>query len=102
MTALATTPSTARPTAASTVTVRQATRGDATALARLAHRSTRRRPRGRMLIAERRGVPVAALALTSGVVVADMSSDPAAALRALRHRRYQLLRQGGEVGRLAS
>jgi hypothetical protein len=82
--------------------VRTATWRDAAVLDRLARRSTRRRPRGRMLIAERDGHAVAAVALTSGVVVADMASDPAVALRALRHRRYQLLRQGGEVGRLAA
>jgi|tagenome__1003787_1003787.scaffolds.fasta_scaffold12887149_1 hypothetical protein len=57
--------------------------------------------RGHMLIAERSGVPVAAISLTSGAVVAEPRSS-AAATRLLRLRRYQLLRQGGEVGQRTS
>jgi len=53
--------------------------------------------RGHVLLAEQAGVPVAALALSSGAVTADPTAD---VLAALRLRRYQLLRQGGHVSRL--
>ena len=58
------------------------------------------RPRrgGRALLAERDGRAVAAIALTSGRIAADASPAAADAVRALRRRRYQLLRQGGDVG----
>jgi hypothetical protein len=82
------------------LTVRAATHRDAGTLARLAH--PRRRPAGPVLIAEHDGVPVAALALTSGSVDADRTHATAAATRLLRLRRYQLMCQGGEVGGAAS
>jgi hypothetical protein len=51
---------------------------------------------GAMLLAERDGATVAAIALSDGAVVSD-----ATAVAALRRRRYQILRQGGDVGRRA-
>jgi hypothetical protein len=49
-------------------------------------------------LAERDGVAVAALPLTSGLVLADPAMPMADAACLLRHRRYRLLRQGGDVG----
>ena len=79
------------------VTIRVAAPPDANALSRLEALDGRRRPTGRVLLAERDGVALAALALTSGAAVADPARGTAA-LRVLRRRRYQLLRQGGDVG----
>jgi hypothetical protein len=73
--------------------IRTASSGDATALARL---GTHQR-RGHVLLAEQAGVPVAALALSSGAVSAYPTEEVRAALRL---RRYQLLRQGGHVSRI--
>ena len=50
------------------------------------------------LLAERDGVAIAAIALTSGRLATDASSAAADAVRRLRYRRYELLRQGGDVG----
>jgi hypothetical protein len=86
----------------SLLSVRAATRGDTDALRRLAWLDNRTRLTGGALVAERRGVAIAAVALTSGAVVADPSHPTATAIRALRLRRYQLLRQGGDVGSLTS
>jgi hypothetical protein len=85
------------------LTIRVATPRDHHDLLRLTAPEGRSRPTGRTLLAERDGVPVAAVALTSGAVLAD-PSDPAATtgVRLLRRRRYQLLRQGGDVGPVAS
>jgi hypothetical protein len=80
----------------STLTVRAASPRDEATLARLSH--PRPRPGGPVLIAEQDGVPVATLALTSGSIDADRSRVTAAATRLLRLRRYELMRQGGEVG----
>lgn len=84
------------------LTIRADTPRDADALARLAWLDARRRLRGRALLAERDGYAIAAVALTSGAIVADPSHPTAAAVRALRRRRYQLLRQGGDVAPLRS
>lgn len=51
-----------------------------------------------MLLAEREGVPIAAIGLTTGAVVADPFTPTADAVSSLRERRYRLLRQGGDVG----
>jgi hypothetical protein len=66
----------------------------------LASRGLDSRPRlgGGALLAERDGVAVAAVALTSGSVLADPSLPTAEAVRLLRLRRYQLLRQGSDAG----
>ena len=84
------------------LSIRLSRPGDAAALARLARIDNTAPPSGRALIAERHGVPVAALALTSGAVVADPSRRGGEAVGILRLRRYRLLRQGDEVGRLSS
>ena len=84
------------------LSIRLARAGDAAALARLARVHNTAPPSGRALIAERHGVPVAAMALTSGAVVADPSRRGGDAVQMLRLRRYRLVRQGGEVGRLSS
>jgi hypothetical protein len=85
------------------LTIRVATRRDETELLRLAQLKGRSRPTGRTLLAERDGIAIAAVALSSGAVVAD-PCDPAGdtGVRLLRRRRYQLLRQGGDVGPVAS
>jgi hypothetical protein len=80
------------------LTIRAATPHDIGALQRLTRSEPRPRVGGRALLAERDGVAIAALALTSGRVATDASSGAADAVRRLRYRRYQLLRQGGDVG----
>ena len=82
------------------LTVRAATPRDDGALQRLARSERRPRIGGRALLAERDGVAIAALALTSGRVATDASSATATAdvVRRLRYRRYQLLRQSGGAG----
>jgi hypothetical protein len=70
--------------------IRTVTASDAAAVVELGSLDRR----GRVLLAEQAGVPLAALALSSGAVTADPTPD---ALAALRRRRYELLRQGGDV-----
>jgi hypothetical protein len=84
------------------LTIRVAQPSDEHALLRLAELEGRSRPTGRTLLAERDGVAIAAVALSSGAIVTD-PSDPAGAtgVRLLRRRRYQLLRQSGDVGPVA-
>ena len=84
------------------VSIRLSRPADAAALERLARVHNTAPPSGRALIAERHGVPVAALGLTSGAVVTDPSRRGGDAIGVLRLRRYRLVRQGGEVGRLSS
>ena len=84
------------------LTIRTATARDAAALARLAALDSRPSLTGHVLVAEQSGVPVAALALSSGAVATDPLSFTAGAVAALRSRRYQFLRQGGDVGPVAS
>ncbi|MFL5862342.1 MAG: hypothetical protein ACJ780_16475 [Solirubrobacteraceae bacterium] len=78
--------------------VRAATPRDADTVGRLAALSGHLPPRGRTLLAERGGMAVAALPLTSGLVLADPRTPVGDATCMLRHRRYRLLRQGGDVG----
>ena len=78
--------------------IRAATPRDADTVRRLAALTGQPPPRGRTLLAERDGMAIAALPLTSGLVLADPSIPMVDAARLLRHRRYRLLRQGGEVG----
>jgi hypothetical protein len=82
------------------LSIRLSTTSDAAALACLAAIDGTERPAGRALIAERDGVPIAAVALTSGRVIADPSHRLGEAVHLLRLRRYRLLRQGGHVARL--
>lgn len=79
------------------LTIRAATRRDTDILGRLTAHGSHSRPRGHALLAERDGVAIAAIALTSGLVFADPSDPTPEAGRLLRHRRYRLLRQGGDV-----
>jgi hypothetical protein len=55
------------------------------------------RAAGDSLLGERDGSVVAVVALSDGAVVSPAA--PADAVAALRRRRYQILRQGGDVGR---
>jgi hypothetical protein len=63
---------------------------------------SRRRIQGRALIAERDGVAIAAIGLTSGAVAADPFNRTAEAVSVLRERRYRMLRQGGDTGNVHS
>jgi hypothetical protein len=54
---------------------------------------------GHGLVAEVDGTTVAAISLTTGAVTADVGRVHPRMIRALRYRRYQILRQGGDVGR---
>jgi hypothetical protein len=78
------------------------------ALDGLAHRAgaagaaVAERPRGRALVAERNGLPVAAISLTSGVVLTDAGAFTTDAVHLLRYLRYRLLRQSGQRGALQS
>jgi hypothetical protein len=79
------------------LTIRMAVLEDAWALYRLAQLDSARPLRGRMLLAEADGAPVAAVSLDTGLVIADPFQHTADAVRMLMVRRYQLLRQGGAV-----
>ena len=50
------------------------------------------------LLAERDGLPVAAIALTSGAVVADPRDPPEDAVRRLKFLRYRVMRQSEHTG----
>jgi len=62
----------------------------------LARLGRRPRPLGLVLLAEREGVPVAAIALTSGAVIADPYNPSQDAVGLLRFLRYLIMRQGGQ------
>ena len=79
------------------LTIRAARPDDAGALRRLAQLDSARPLSGHALLAELDGVPVAAVSLANGSKVADPFRHTAEAVRMLRLRRYQLLRQGGDV-----
>jgi hypothetical protein len=79
------------------ITIRLATPDDARALRRLADLDSARPPRGTVLLAELDGALVAAVALTTGAAIADPFRRSADAVRMLRLRRYQLLRQSGNL-----
>ena len=80
------------------LSIRAATARDHDALARLSPRDTGRHLGGLALLAEANGAVVAAIGLTSGTVMADPINPNAAAIHSLRHRRYRILRQSGDVG----
>ena len=81
------------------ITVRTAGPGDSHTLELLAWLTGRSRPgAGTKLLAERDRVPLAAIALTSGTVVADPFNATADVVRALRLSRYRIMRQGGQTG----
>jgi hypothetical protein len=82
------------------LTVRAITPTDADALTHLVTLGPRTyAPGGAGLLAEVDGTAVAAISLTSGAVAADPDRADSRAIRSLRYRRYQILRQGGDVGR---
>jgi hypothetical protein len=84
------------------LTVRAASHHKPDALSRLAGRHGRASPGGHALLAERDGIAIAAIALTSGTVLTDHRHGSGDAVRLLRLHRYQLLRQGGDVGHARS
>ena len=83
-----------------TLTIRAITPTDAGALTHLVTLGSRAyHPGSAGLVAEVDGAAVAAISLTSGAVAADLDRAHSRAVRSLRYRRYQILRQGGDVGR---
>jgi hypothetical protein len=79
------------------LTIRVATPADDDALHRLAALDSAAPLAGRVLVAESDGAPVAALSLARGVAIADPFQPTQDAVRLLMLRRYQLMRQGGDV-----
>jgi hypothetical protein len=77
---------------------RAATRCDAKALAALTTLDNRHRPSEAALLAETNGTVVAAIAITSGAVLAAADRPDTEAIHALRRGRYRLMRQSGDVG----
>jgi hypothetical protein len=71
-------------TADTAIVLRRAVPADAAALGRLATLDSRRLPAGPHLVAERDGVPIAALALPSGIAFSDPFTPTADALELLR------------------
>jgi hypothetical protein len=80
-----------------TLTIRVAQPGDDATLRRLAALDSASPLTGHVLLAESGGRPLAAVSLTSGAVTADPFEHTEGAVRVLRLRRYQLMRQGGDV-----
>ena len=81
------------------ITVRIAGPADSRTLELLARLTERSRPlTGTTLLAEGDRVPLAAIGLTSGKVLADPSNATSDVVRALRLSRYRILRQGGQTG----
>ena len=83
-------------------TIRAATASDRDALSSLTALGPRRYTSGRGLVAEIDGETIAAISLTSGAVVANLDRAHPGMVHSLRRRRYQILRQGGDVGRSAN
>jgi len=81
--------------------IRVATAADSTELFRLAA-ATGRRLRGHVLVAEREDHVIAAIELTSGLVLGDPSQPDGEAAQLLKSSRYQVLRQSGGVGQTRS
>jgi hypothetical protein len=79
------------------LTIRLARPDDAGALRRLADLDSARPLYGPVLLAELDGAPLAALSIDTGAATADPFQHTADAVRLLSLRRYQLLRQGGDV-----
>jgi hypothetical protein len=78
------------PPAAEPVVIRLASAADAPAVEVLAQLDSRRVPRGDVLIGERHGRPIAAVALTSGESVADPFIRTAEVVELLQIRARQL------------
>jgi hypothetical protein len=79
------------------ITIRMARPEDAPALRRLAELDSSRPLTGSAMVAELDGICLAAISLESGKVNADPFEPTAAIVSHLRMRRYQVLRQGGDV-----
>ena len=79
------------------LTIRTAMPDDSGALRRLAELDSARPLSGSVLLAELNGVPLAAVSLETGAATADPFQHSADAVRLLTLRRYQLLRQSGDV-----
>jgi hypothetical protein len=79
------------------LTIRLAAARDAEAVQRLAALDSVAPLHGRVLLAELDGAPVAAVSLETGGVAADPFQFTEDAVRMLALRRYQLMRQGGDV-----
>jgi hypothetical protein len=79
------------------IITRAATPEDNDALAQLTTLDDRHRPSGRALLAEVDGTVTAAIALTSGAVLAGATCPDMRAIHALRQRRCRVLRQSGDV-----
>jgi hypothetical protein len=79
------------------LTIRMARQEDAPALRRLAELDSRTPLTGNVMLAELDGVSLAAISLDSGTVTANPFKRTAAIVSHLRMRRYQVMRQGGDV-----
>jgi hypothetical protein len=78
--------------------IRAVNPSDSRSLARLTPIGTRHYTHRRGLVAEVDGMPVAAISLSSGAVVADLDRADLRLVRSLKYRRYQILRQSGGAG----
>jgi hypothetical protein len=74
-----------------TITLRNATDADSSAVVRLSRLDSRQPREDRYLIAEAGGQPLAAIALSDGLVIADPFQPTAGAVELLRSRREQIL-----------
>jgi len=81
------------------VTIRATTASDLEVLSGLTTLGSRQYLSGRGLVAELDGEAIAAISLTSGAVLADLDRAHPRMIHSLRRRRYQILRQGGDLGR---
>ena len=83
----------------SAITIRVASPADSRTLEFLARLAGRSRPTvGRTLLAERNDVPLAAIRMTSGTVLADPCDSTLDVVGALKLTRYRIMRQGGQTG----
>jgi hypothetical protein len=79
------------------LTIRMAHTDDAPALRRLAEVDSTTPLTGSIMLAELDGVSLAAISLDNGRVTANPFKRTAAIVSHLRMRRYQVIRQGGDV-----
>jgi hypothetical protein len=79
------------------LTIRLATSEDIPALKRLAEVDSTVPLKGHVLMAEVDGNALAALSLQTGEVTANPFKRTAALVTQLRMRRYQIMRQGGDI-----
>jgi hypothetical protein len=79
------------------LTIRMARQEDTPALRRLAELDSAVPLRGAVMLAELDGTSLAAISLETGEVTANPFERTAAIVSHLRMRRYQVMRQGGDV-----